>query len=386
MDSFIPCNLQLLLKHFPCCCPTVLFPTGSSEDIFWTAMASTGLVGNRCHSGAVMSLLATLTSLTLTSGWKIKNLTLVGADGLDISKERYGGEHFPQLYLQPFSHTTSSLAFSAHICNFWLLNGRSERLQRCLLREDASAVQTLSGQESPQYCCQSKQEPRIYLSPSISQAGVKKSWKGKKGPGGKHPWMAVTFAGLISQDQNPLSCCRVPSHSWLLPGNPKWLDGWDGCQPHCWKTSQHQLTHPLLASIHLLSPVFCLESQHLEAVGSVCPPSVQNPAVGLSGPAAVTDSFPESGQPTPRCSHATCSRRVHLVQRGVLTALHLHPDYTASCGFYWTLRRDTDSSHVPPKNCLTTPSKKRHPHRSGDSSACSGVFRLGLQLDLKDEN
>lgn len=100
--------------------------------------------------------------------------------------------------------------------------------------------------------------------------------------------MAVTFAGLISQDQNPLSCCWVPSHPWLLPGNPKWLDQWDGCQPHCWKTSQHQLTHPLSTSTHLLSPVPYLASQHLEAIGSVCPPS-EHPAVGLAASTEVTD-------------------------------------------------------------------------------------------------
>lgn len=51
------------------------------------------------------------------------------------------------------------------------------------------------------------------------------------------------------------------------------------------------------AGVHLLSPVPCLASQHLEAGGSVCPPSAQDPAVGLSAPAEVTDSCPESGQP-----------------------------------------------------------------------------------------
>lgn len=45
---FTSCNPQLLLKHFPWCCPTVLFSPGSSEGVFWTAVASTGLVGKRC--------------------------------------------------------------------------------------------------------------------------------------------------------------------------------------------------------------------------------------------------------------------------------------------------------------------------------------------------
>lgn len=151
MDSFIPHNLQLLLKHFHCCCPTVLFPTSSSESIFWTATASTG--GQKMSHWCRNVLLATFTSLTLTSGWKSKSLTLVGAESLVISRERNGGEHFPQPYLQPFSHTTSSPVFPAHICNSWFLKGRGERLQRYLLHEDASATQTLSGQESLQYCC-----------------------------------------------------------------------------------------------------------------------------------------------------------------------------------------------------------------------------------------
>lgn len=155
-------------------------------------------------------------------------------------------------------------------------------MQRCQLCEDTSAKQTLSGQESAQYCCQSKQDPSTNLPPGMSQVGVRKSWKGKRGPGGRQPQMAVTFARFMSQDQNPLTFCRAPSHLWVLPGNSEWLGRWDSCQPCCWKTSQHQLTLDLSARIHLLSPVSCLASQHLEAGGSVWPSSVQHPAVGLS--------------------------------------------------------------------------------------------------------
>lgn len=68
-----------------------------------------------------------------------------------------------------------------------------------LLSEDTTAKGTFSGQESPQCCSQSRQDPRTYLPPGISQVAVKKSGKGKKGPGGRHPRMAVTFSGWISQ-------------------------------------------------------------------------------------------------------------------------------------------------------------------------------------------
>lgn len=88
---------------------------------------------------------------------------------------------------------------------------------------------------------------------------------------------------------------------------------------------------------------------------------------------------------TPRCDHPTCSRRVHLMLRGGWTALPLFSVYMPSCGFYYTLRGDTDSSHVPPKGCVH-PLRKKHSHRRGDSLAISGVFRPGLQPDLKDGN
>lgn len=148
-----------------------------------------------------------------------------------ISRGRNGGEHFPQPYLQPLSHTASSpSSLPASASPDSLKAGvKGCRGVHCVKIHQ----QSRAFQESPQYCCKSKQNPKTYLPPNISQGGIKKSWNGKKGPGGRRPWMAVTFAGLISQDQNPLSCCQGPFHPWLLPGNPKWLGGWDGCQPHC---------------------------------------------------------------------------------------------------------------------------------------------------------
>lgn len=249
-----------------------------------------------------MPLLATLTSFTLMVDDKSR-LTLAAAEGLVTSKERNGGEHFPQPYLQPFSHTASSCVFPAHLWNSWFLKGSSEGLQRCPFCEDTSAKQTLSGQGSAQYCCQIKQDPSTYFPPGISQAEVKKSWKGKKGPGGETSPNGCHICWVYKPRPKPPQLLSSPFSAPGIAWEPEVLGRWDGCQPHCWKTSQHQPTLALSASIHSLSPVSCLASQH--PGDSVHPSSVQHPAAGLLAPAEVTNSYPESSQSL----HAVCSRR-----------------------------------------------------------------------------
>lgn len=162
-----------------------------------------------------------------------------------------------------------------------------------LLSEDTTAKGTFSGQESPQCCSQSRQDPRTYLPPGISQVAVKKSGKGKKGPGGRHPRMAVTFSGWISQKP-------AAAEPLLTPGS---CLGTQSCRvggmaaSHVAEKHLSTYSHFPSAGIHLLSPVPCMAYQHLEAGGSLRPPPVQHPAVGLSAPAEVTDSCPESRQP-----------------------------------------------------------------------------------------
>lgn len=193
--------------------------------------------------------------------------------------------------------------------------------------------------------------------------------------------MAVTFAGLISQDQKPLSCCWGPSHRWLWPGNPKCLGGWDVCQPHCWKPLSTSSYFPCQYPSAVSCPLPCIPAPWgwrfcLSSICAALSSGALNPSRG--------DRLLPRVKAIPRCGHTICSRRVHLMQRAVWTDLDLLPVYTLSCGFYYTLREDTDSSHVPPKICLSTPFNKKHPCRSGDSWAGSGVFRPGLQSDLKD--
>jgi len=102
--------------------------------------------------------------------------------------------------------------------------------------------------------------------------------------------VAVTFAGLISQDQKPSPWLLLtPPQRWLLPGHLEWLGRWDGCQPHCWRTSQCLLTLPPSAGIHLLSLVPCSACQRLEAGGVFLSPICAAPsAVGFLAQMEVT--------------------------------------------------------------------------------------------------
>lgn len=119
--------------------------------------------------------------------------------------------------------------------------------------------QTLPGQVSPQRSCQSGQDPKTSLPPALSQAGVKKSWKGKKGPAGRHPRVAVTFAGLISQDQklsprlppspsSPLALARAPGAVGPLRWLPATLPNNVSASPHTSPVCQYPsaVSHPLL--------------------------------------------------------------------------------------------------------------------------------------------
>lgn len=133
---------------------------------------------------------------------------------------------------------------------------------------------------SPPPSCPSGQDPRTPLPPALSQTGVKKSWKGKKGPGGSHPRVAVTFAGLISQDwkpsprlppspSSPLALARAPGAVGPLRWLPATVPNNVSASPHTSPVCRYPsaVSRPLLGvpapwgRRHLFVPHLC-STQH----------------------------------------------------------------------------------------------------------------------------